>query len=107
MKQLPAKLLQSRHRKALWKNAQKILRQIQKVLPVAEIHLMGSYMTSKKNPSDIDFVILLQTPKGGSDWPLDLVIAPHNKQGEKVLRETQEWFKQKYGSKKSACMRLK
>ena len=108
MKDAPKALLGSAYRKELWKNAKAILQDLEKIIPIAEAHLMGSFTTKKRRPADVDFILLLKTPKnGGGHWSLDLVIAPDNREGKHVLEDAKKWMKQKYGSKKSACIRLK
>jgi predicted nucleotidyltransferase len=105
---IPKKLLGSDYRKETWKNSQKIISKLEKALPITSAYIMGSFTTKKKRPNDIDFIILLQTKeKPKSKWSVDLVIAPDNEHGDLVLKDTKEWMKQKYGSKKSAVIRLK
>jgi hypothetical protein len=109
MKQtIPKKLLNSTYRKELWDNSQKIIRQLEKFLPISSAHLLGSFTTKKKRPADVDFIILLRTKdKPKSKWSVDLVIAPENEHGNFVLEDAKKWMKQKYGAKKSAVIKLK
>lgn len=102
------KLLNSPYRKELWKNSQEFLKHIEKVVPVSSVHLLGSFTTKKKRPADVDFIILLKTKKNiKSKWSVDIVLAPDNKHGEFVLQDAARWMKQKYGSKKSAVIKIK
>ena len=96
----PKELLDSPYRKELWKNVQKVVKKIEKVLPISEMHLMGSFNSKKKRPADVDFMVLLHTPKNkDKNWSVDLVIAPDNKHGREVLEDNKKWVKQRYGSK--------
>ena len=92
----------------MWSNSKKILTKIEKILPISSAYLLGSFTTKKKRPADVDFIILLQTKgKSKSNWSVDLVIAPDGRHGKFVLEDAKKWMKQKYGSKKSAVIRLK
>ena len=99
-KQPPKHLLKSAYRKEMWRNAEKIVRKIEKVLPIAEMHLMGSFNSGKKRPADVDFIVLLRTPVNkNKNWSLDLVIAPDNKHGKELLEDNKKWVRQRYGVK--------
>ena len=106
---IPRTLLNSRHRKELYLNAKRIIKRVEKTLPISSAYLMGSFTTKKKRPADVDFIILLQTKERNKDskWSVDLVIAPENRYGNVVLEDTKKWMKQKYGSKRSAVIKLK
>lgn len=106
-KQPPKHLLKSEYRKEMWRNAESIVRKIEKVLPISEMHLMGSFNSKKSRPSDVDFMVLLHTPANNKkNWSLDLVIAPDNKHGREVLEDNKKWVRQRYG-KKSGYIRWK
>jgi len=110
MKQkIPKILLRSKYRKDLWNNTQKILKKLEKVLPISSIYLIGSFATKKKRPADIDFVVLLKTKdrRPNVKWEIDLPIVPDNKYGHQVLEDVKLWMKQKYGSKNSTVIKLK
>jgi hypothetical protein len=106
---IPKKLLSSRYREEMWKNTSRIIKEIEKILPITSAHLLGSFTTKKKRPADVDVIVLLQTKNKNahSAWSVDLVIAPDNKHGEAVLEDARRWMKQKYGAKKSAVIQLK
>lgn len=106
---IPKKLLSSRYRKEMWKNASHIVKEIEKILPVASAHLLGSFTTKKKRPADVDVILLLKIKdrNANGDWSIDLVIAPDNKHGNFVVEDAKKWMKQKYGAKKSAFIQLK
>ena len=71
--------------------------------------MMGSFLTKKKNPYDVDFVVLVKSPLKAKmkNWSIDLVIAPDNAYGDKVLKELHVWMKKKYGEKATQFLRLK
>lgn len=104
----PKKLLKSSYRKEMWKNAEEIIRKIEKVLPISSMHLTGSFVSKKRRPSDVDFIVMLQMPSKRKDakWSLDLVIAPDNKHGKELLEDNKKWMKQKYGAKKSEVIQF-
>lgn len=108
-KMLPKKLLQSSYRKEMWKNAEEIIRKVEKILPISSIHLMGSFVSKKRRPADVDFIVMLQTPtkREKAKWSLDLVIAPDNKHGKELLEDNKKWMKQKYGAKRSEIIRYR
>ena len=104
----PKELLSSSYRKDLWKNVEATVRKIEKVLPIASLHVMGSFTTAKRRPADVDFIVMVQTPnRKQAKWSVDMVIVPDNNHGEKVLADAKKWMKQKYGAKKSKIIRLK
>lgn len=106
---IPKTLLKTKYRKEMWANSQKILKKLEKVLPISSIHLRGSFTTKKKRPADVDFIILLNTKESRqkAKWSVDFVIAPENRYGNLVLKDAEDWMKQKYGAKKSAVIKLK
>ncbi len=93
----------------MWRNSKKIISRLEKVLPISSVHVHGSFSTRKKRPNDVDFIILLNTkekdPK--SKWSVDMVIAPDNRFGKNVLKDTDKYVMKKYGLKNSRTVRLK
>jgi len=106
---IPKNLLNSKYRKEIWENVQKILKKLEKTLPISSIYLIGSFTTKKRRPADIDFIVLLKTKETNSNakWAVDMPIVPDNKYGRLVLEDTKKWMKQKYGAKKSVVIKLK
>jgi len=106
---IPKRLLNSRHRNELWKNADKIIKKLENVLPISSVYLRGSFAAQKKRPADVDFIILLKTKETNprAKWSVDFVIVPDNKYGAFVLDDATKWMKQKYGAKNSAVIKLK
>lgn len=103
----PEELLSSVYRKEMWRNVQQIVRKIEKVLPISEMYLMGSFTSKKSRPSDVDFMVLLKTPtRKKKNWSVDLVIAPDNAYGRELLEDNKKWVRQRYG-KKSGYIRWK
>lgn len=69
---------------------------------------MGSFTTKKRRPADVDYILLLQTPKIENEfWSIDLVIASGGKEGTAMLEDARKWMKQKYGLKNSVRTQLK
>lgn len=108
-KKIIKKLINTKYREEMWNNAQKILKSLEKILPISSAYLLGSFTTPKKRPADVDFILLLKIKenKKNSKWSVDLVLAPENKYGDFVLNDAKKWMKQKYGAKKSAVIKLK
>lgn len=105
---IPENFLKSRYRKEMWINAQRILRKLEKILPIESAYLRGSFTTNKKRPADVDFIILLKIKdKKTAKWSIDLVICPDNNYGNFVVEDATKWMKQKYGSKKAMFIKLK
>lgn len=92
----------------MWRNSEDVIKKLKKVLPVSSVYLLGSFTTGKRRPADVDFIVFLKTrdKNSRSKWSVDLVLAPDNKFGDSVLKDTKKWMKQKYGSKESAVIRL-
>lgn len=108
MLKIPKELLNSKYRIGMWKNSQKIIKKLEKILPISSAYLLGSFTTKKKRPADVDFIILLRIrDKSKDNWSVDFVVAPDGKHGEFVLEDAKKWMKQKYGMKKSAVIKLK
>ena len=101
--------LNSEFRSNQWRQAEKFLKLIEKALPIKSIYLVGSFTTKKKTPGDIDIIVYLETKEKleNSKWAIDFTISPDNAYGKKVLQETEEWVKRKYGIKKSLTIKLK
>ena len=100
-KELPKELLANEYRRVMWKNAKRIFSRIEKVIPIREAHVMGSFTVKKTRPADVDLMLLLKTPEKdkSAKWSLDLVIAPDNRYGKAVSADNDKWVKQRYGKK--------
>ena len=91
----------------MWAGAEKILHALEKVLPVSSVHVLGSFTTKKTRPADVDFIVFVKTKeKSHRKWAVDLTIAPDNKYGRFVLKDSDKWVKEKYGLKKSTTIKL-
>lgn len=107
---IPEKLLRSKYRKLVWKNSKIVLQKLEKIIPISEIHMLGSFTTKKKRPADIDVIILVKTKKKNKKkekWSIDFQLVPDNKYGKWMSMECEKWVKQKYGLKKYALIKLK
>ena len=102
-------MLNTKYRQEMWKQAEPVLKKLQKILPVSSIHMLGSFTTAKVRPQDIDVVIFLKTKAKSKKetWSLDFQLVPDNEYGEWMLKESEKWVKRKYGAKKSTIIRLK
>lgn len=103
---IPKELLSSEYRRTLWKQTQRILKKVD--LPISRLHVMGSFVTKKRRPADVDFIVLLRTPEKNkkAEWSVDFVIAPDNAYGRRVEKDAKLWVEQKYGKTKSRVTRL-
>ena len=106
---IPKELLNSKFRRAMWQNAQKTLRRMEKIMPISSVYLLGSFTTAKRRPQDIDVIILVKSgsKKRNEQWSFDMQIVPDNKYGEWMLEECRKWMKRKYGDRKSMVIKLK
>jgi len=106
---IPKRLINSKYRRELWRQSQKTIRKLARVLPISEIYLRGSFTTQKKRPADVDFIILLKTKTRNhrEKWSVDFVVVPDNAYGNFILEDAGKWMRQKYGTKKSAFLKLK
>lgn len=107
--EIPKKLLSTKYRRDMWNNVREVVKCVERVLPIKSAYVLGSFTTKKSRPADVDFILLLQT--GGEDdkakWSADMVIAPDNAYGRFVLKDADQWVKEKYGLKKSTTIKLK
>jgi len=105
---IPYNLLNNTYRRELWKNSQQIIKQIEKNISISSAYLLGSFSSTKKRPADVDFILLLKTNQNNkAAWSVDMVIAPDNDHGNFVLEDAKKWMKQKYGSRRSAVIKVK
>ena len=106
---IPKELLNSKYRKEMWKHYKKVVKKLEKILPISAIHMLGSFTTAKIRPQDIDVVIFLKTKptKKNEKWSVDFQLVPDNRYGKWMLDESTKWMKHKYGAKKSRLIKLK
>mgnify|MGYP001562879573 CR=1 FL=1 len=105
---IPYKFLTSKYRYDMWRNVSRVLRKIEKALPITHIYLLGSFMSKKRRPADVDCMVLIRVKnKRSVPWSLDFVIVPDGSYGDGVVADARKWMKQKYGAKKSAFIKLK
>ena len=97
-KSIKKEFLKSKHRKVMWENAKRVLKQLEKVLPISSIYLLGSFTTAKIRPQDIDVIVFLKTKskKKNEKWSVDFQIVPDNAYGEWMLEECRKWMKYKW-----------
>jgi len=100
MKDLPKKYLSTKDRKEMWSQAKKIISKVDKELDFSEVYAVGSMISNKKNPNDIDFAIVtkLKNQKSNSAFPIDLIILPENEDLPDYLQFFEKYMKKKYGS---------
>ena len=106
---IPKKLLGTKYRKEMWTNAEHILKKVERIIPISSAYVLGSFTTKKRRPADVDFILLVNTQekKPTSKWSIDFVISPDNAYGQMVLADARRWMKQKYGTKKSAVIKIR
>ncbi|OGE73887.1 MAG: hypothetical protein A3I07_03455 [Candidatus Doudnabacteria bacterium RIFCSPLOWO2_02_FULL_42_9] len=109
MKKIPKKLLDSKYRKLMWRNAERIVKQLSKLIPIFEAYVLGSFTTKKSRPADVDFILFMKTPEKNKKlkWSVDLTLVPDNDYGKFVLEDADKWVKEKYGLDKSVMIKLK
>ena len=100
MKDLPKKYLSTKDRKEMWSQAKKVLTKVDQELDFSEVYAVGSMISNKKNPNDIDFVMVtkLKSKKSNSAFPIDLIILPENEDLSDYLQYLEKYMKKKYGS---------
>jgi predicted nucleotidyltransferase len=105
---IPKKFLKTKYREVMWKNYVKIIKLIEKDIPISSAYLVGSFSSDKKRPADVDLLILMKTKKQIKEkWAIDLEIVPDNEFGEECLEDVEDWVKEKYGKKHSEVIKLK
>lgn len=87
---------QSEYRKLMWKKSQDIINKISTVIDIEKIILLGSFMTKKERPADVDFIMMVKT-KDKEDWSTDIQFVPSNKFGEETIDDAKKWMEEKYG----------
>ncbi len=109
MEEVPEEMLDSKERRQMWKKSREILEKLEKILPVSSVYLLGSFTTVKKDPADIDVVLVVKTDPDIFDekWSLDIQLVPDNKYGKWMLGECNEWMEKKYGKDKCTLIKLK
>ena len=106
---IPRRLLGNARRREMWKHAQRILKKIERTIPVRSARMIGSFTTKKKRPADVDVILMLRVGEKDAkkEWSLDLVIMPDNAYGAVMAKDAEQWMKQKYGSKGFEIVELK
>jgi hypothetical protein len=107
-KAIPKELLRSKYRREMWRHARVVMGRLEKMLPISEVYLRGSFTTKKKRPADVDFIVMLKARSSKkAKWSVDFVVIPDDRFGQAVIKDADLWMKQKYGTKKSAFIQLK
>lgn len=100
MKELPQKYLHTKERKEMWKNTKKLLSKVDKELDFSEIYAIGSMISNKKHPQDIDFAVVtkVKNKKSNLAYPVDFIILPEKENLKDYLNFFEQYMKKKYGS---------
>jgi DNA polymerase/3'-5' exonuclease PolX len=105
---IPKRLLRSKYRREMWSHAEEVIKRLEKMLPISEVYLRGSFTTKKRRPADVDFIVMLKAKGSKKEkWSVDFVVIPDDAFGQAVIEDADLWMKQKYGAKKSAFVKLK
>jgi hypothetical protein len=100
MKKLPKKYLNNSHRKKMWNEIKKVVLKIDKSCDFSEIYVIGSMVSKKKNPNDIDFAIItkVRSKKSNTAYPIDFIILPKNEDTREYLKFFKKYMKKKNGN---------
>jgi hypothetical protein len=99
---IPKKLLSSPQRKEMWKDASKIIKKLDKSIKFSEIYSIGSFVSKKRRPADIDFTIVAKIKsKNNPCWPIDIVIVPKSDKTDIYIKDIEKWMKSRYGKVKA------
>ena len=101
---IPKRLLKSKQRKEMWKEASRMLKKLDKQFNFSEIYAVGSFVSDKKRPADIDFTVVTKMEKNNSAWPIDIVIVPKTDDSNYYIKDISKWMKQRY---KKGCEPIK
>ncbi len=95
---IPKKLLKTKDRKEMWKEAEQVIKKIDRTLDISEAYVIGSYASNKKRPCDVDIAIVTKVKNRAknSAWPIDVVIIPENEDTERILSDINKWMKNRY-----------
>lgn len=83
----------------MWVQAKRILTKVDNVLKFSEVYVIGSMISNKKNPEDIDFAIItkVKSKKFNSAYPIDFIILPENEDLQEYLHFFEKYMAKKYG----------
>ena len=83
----------------MWIDAKKVIEKVDKSLNLSQIHVVGSYVSKKKKPQDIDFAIVtkVKSKKSNLAYPVDFIILPENEDTKEYLDFLQKYMKRKFG----------
>ncbi|MBW3004084.1 nucleotidyltransferase domain-containing protein [Candidatus Woesearchaeota archaeon] len=95
MKNMPKKYLNTKDREEMWKEAKKILNKLEPDLE--EVYAVGSVISNKKSPGDIDFAIVTKSKKQNPCFPVDLLIVPQGEDAKEYLEYIEKYMKKKHG----------
>ena len=98
IKDLPKKYLSTKERKETWSQAKKVLTKVDKGFNFSEVYAIGSMISNKKNPNDIDFAIItkMKNKKSNSAYPIDFTILPQNEDLQDYLKFFEKYMKNEY-----------
>ena len=84
--------LSSKYRRNMWKKTQEILNIFKKNFNISSTYLYGSFTTKKKEPKDIDLIVLIKNKSKKSDkWAINVQIAPDNEKGKFILEDADKY----------------
>ena len=83
----------------MWKDASRIIKGFDKRFKFSEIYAIGSFVSKKKRPADIDFTVVAKMKNESSAWPIDIVLVPKNHDSMYYIEDIRKWMKQRYGPK--------
>lgn len=106
MKDLPEKYLQTESRKEMWREVKPLMEKIVSVAQPKQIHAIGSMLSNKENPDDIDFAMIVQVSKKSKcSYPIDIILVPEDEDLDVYLKFFEKHMADKYG-KESKPVRL-
>lgn len=89
--------LQNDYRLKNWEKSKDILEKISKVIPIESVLVLGSFMTKKDRPADVDFIVMIKT-KESEDYSTDIQFVPSNFFGDRTIEDAKNWMSEKYGN---------
>ena len=96
---IPSKFLGSKRRKEMWKDASEIVKKLDQELNFSQIYIVGSFISKKKRPADIDFTVVAKLKHKKAAWPMDIVLVPEGDKMDFYLNDINKWVKTRYKSK--------
>jgi len=91
------KYLNTPYRQHIWDKSKAIIEKVSQVIEIDSVVVLGSFVTEKERPADVDFIVMIKTKDTEENWSTDIQFVPNNKHGDDIIEDAKKWMEEKYG----------